>query len=84
MNISYAVWGVFFGWLLMPSWRKRSFRALTPLLAYATALVAGAAVTYFFHMQRQTWFFIVGMISQFLTFLLAHAARTVWWKIKNR
>ncbi|SDF81568.1 hypothetical protein [Sporolituus thermophilus] len=84
MNISYAVWGAFFGWLLMPRWRKHSLRALTPLLAYATALAAGAAAAYFLHMQQQAWLFIIGMISQLVAFLLARGARSILRKSKNR
>lgn len=84
MGISYAVWGAFFGWMLMPRLRALSLQTLTTVVAYVVALAIAAIVAYGLDMQRQSWLFVVGMAAQCSLFVIAYVAKVYWGKRKEK
>ena len=81
---TFAIWGALMGWLLMPRIRRRSLRALRPILAYIIAMVIAVVVMYYFDYRRQSWHFFLGMAVQFAVFAAAAWLRLVTARVGRR
>lgn len=66
MTLKYALYGLCFGWLLLPRWRTRGLKVPLPVIAYATSLIAALIITYCFQYNKQAWIFVLGMSTQLI------------------
>jgi hypothetical protein len=71
VTIKYAIYGLCFGWVLIPRWRGRNRRIPASVLAYALAIVIAVGIICFFEYNRQTLLFVVGMASHLSIFTVA-------------
>jgi hypothetical protein len=80
-----AIWGALLGWILMPRIRRRrSLRALRPIMSYVIAMVVAVAVMYYFDYHRQSWQFFLGMVVQFAVFAAAAWLRLLFVRAGRR
>ena len=84
MGLKYAIYGAFFGWVLMPRWRSRSLKIPANVIAYAIALTGALAFIYVFEYADQSWVFVVGMTTQLATFASLKWGRYFFAKLGNR
>lgn len=68
MTLKYALYGLCFGWLLMPRWKTRGLKIPLSVIAYATAVIAAILITYFLQYNKQAWIFVIGMSTQLIIF----------------
>lgn len=68
MTLKYALYGLCFGWVLMPRWRSQGLKVPLSILAYATANIAALLLTCFFDYSQQAWSFTIGIAAQLLLF----------------
>ena len=61
MLVKYAIYGAFFGWMLMPRWQGQEVKIPVAVFAYMVALGAVLVMVTYLHYERQTWLFAVGM-----------------------
>lgn len=66
MTLKYALYGICFGWLLMPRWRTRGLKVPSSVIAYATSLIGALLISFYFHYNKQAWIFVIGMSTQLI------------------
>ena len=71
MTLKYALFGLCFGWLLMPRWRGRKLKMPTAVTAYTTAVITALLITYYLDYEKQAWLFTMGMAIQLMVFAAA-------------
>lgn len=84
MTLKYVLYGLCFGWLLMPRWRGRGFRAPLPVMEYALALIAALFISYFFDYHETAWIFVLGMSIQLVLFSAAKWVRYFAVRLSRR
>lgn len=71
MTLKYALYGICFGWLLMPRWRSKGLKVPLSVIAYAIAVIAAILIAYFLQYTNQAWVFVIGMSTQLVIFAAA-------------
>lgn len=71
MTLKFAIYGLCFGWLLMPKWRSRTLKVPVSVLAYSVAVISALLITCYFDYMKQAWVFVIGMAIQLTVFAIA-------------
>lgn len=83
VNASFVAWGLFFGWMLMPRIGKPYAENNISALSYVFALSLGIGVSYRLNYHFQVKFFLIGMIFQYVLYLLYKLIRFVFGKVSH-
>ncbi|MCX7780977.1 MAG: hypothetical protein N2491_08730 [Negativicutes bacterium] len=71
MTLKYAIYGLCFGWLLMPRWKSRKWKIPMPVMAYGAAVIVSLSVAYYLDFSQAAWSFVIGMSAQLAVFAVA-------------
>ncbi|WP_139025282.1 hypothetical protein [Acetonema longum] len=83
VNASFVVWGLLFGWMLMPRIGKPYAENNISAISYVVALSLGLGFIYRLNYHLQVKFFLMGMIFQYVLYLIYKLIRFVFGKVSH-